>query len=469
MSEPDTHMSHDTTSQILPVDLTRAPKVLLIDDDELVLERLRLLVVAAGFEVETAADGPSALALLERRFNPIVIMDREMPGMDGLSLCRALRQKSWPGYIYILLLTVHDSEADILAGLEAGADDYLSKRSSSAQLLARLRTARRILNLEHSLKKAVEEKRQQSLTDALTGIPNRRHFMRQMRRDLDAAQDAGRALSLLSLDVDHFKRINDRHGHGTGDAVLREFTRRMASCLRPSDWCARMGGEEFTVVLVDTPLALASEMAEKIRRCIADAPVLAHTSSVPLTVSIGVSGWQPGMSLRETVESLLQQSDKNLYLSKERGRDRVTLPEVCEPQSPAAARAALRTLLYVDDEADIRQIVAMALGLDAQLRVHTAGSGEAALTLARQVRPDLVLLDVMMPGLDGPETLARMQQDPLLAHTPVVFMTAKTLPQELTRFRQLGALGVIAKPFDPMQLAQQVQALWERSAGDYHE
>ena len=125
-------------------------------------------------------------------------------------------------------------------------------------------------------------------------------------------------------------------------------------------------------------------------------------------------------------------------------------------------RTLLRTLLYIDDEPDIRQIVQLALGLAPGLSIHTGDSGEQALELAGALRPDLVLLDVMLPGLAGPGTLDRMRADPALARFPVVFMTAKAMPQEVTRFRELGAAGVIAKPFDPMKLADQVFALWER-------
>src|ERR1700734_2551879 len=157
-------------------DVALARTALLVDDDELVLAHLAELVRAAGFEVHTAADGSAALAFLKKHFSPIVITDLNMPSMDGLALCRAIRQQPWPGYVYILLLTVHDGESDLLAGLEAGADDFLSKRTSSAQLVARLHTAQRILGLEQALKNELEEKRRQSLTDALTGAHNRRYF-----------------------------------------------------------------------------------------------------------------------------------------------------------------------------------------------------------------------------------------------------------------------------------------------------
>ena len=243
-------------TQVQPALVTIAPRVLLVDDDEIVIERLRDLITAAGFEVATAGNGAAALAELKRQFAPIVILDRNMPGMDGLELTRAIRDDpQYPGYVYIMLCTAHDSEDEILAGLKAGADDYLSKRVSGAQLLARLATARRILSLEHSLKLVIEERRRMAMTDSLTGAHNRRYFMTHMRRELKRARRLGGDLSLLVCDIDHFKHINDRHGHAAGDDVLIEFVRRVQQSLpREYDWCARMGGEEFAIVLPQTPL-----------------------------------------------------------------------------------------------------------------------------------------------------------------------------------------------------------------------
>ncbi|HEY5101671.1 MAG TPA: response regulator transcription factor, partial [Steroidobacteraceae bacterium] len=152
------------TTQLKTLGLGSFPKVLLVDDDDLVLQRLADIVSQDGFDVCTASNGAAALTSLHENFAPVVIMDLRMPGMDGLALCRSIRERSWPGYVYILLLTSQDSEADILAGLDAGADDYISKRTSPAQLLARLRTAQRILTLEQSLKEALAEKRRLALT-----------------------------------------------------------------------------------------------------------------------------------------------------------------------------------------------------------------------------------------------------------------------------------------------------------------
>ncbi len=323
-------MSEDfgTTSRILRPAFIPAPRVLLVDDDELVLARLRGLVAAAGFEVFTASSGAGALAFLETTFVPVIITDLNMPEMSGLTLCRTLRQHNWPSYIYILLLTVKDVEEDILAGLDAGADDYLSKRTSTAHLVARLRTAQRILALEQTLRNSVAEKRLLAMTDALTGAPNRRYFARRLGRELKRLARVGGDLALMALDIDHFKAINDRHGHPAGDAVLREFARRIAEGLsRDSDWYARMGGEEFAVVLSGTSLAVAGTVAEALRHAVAK-PIYSAAGPINITVSIGVTDLQSLADRKgATVEALCQDADRLLYVSKESGRNRVTLAE----------------------------------------------------------------------------------------------------------------------------------------------
>jgi two-component system cell cycle response regulator len=328
------------TTQTRKLDPGIAPQILLVDDDELVLAHLSNLVSAAGFQVCTAVSGSQALATLEQAFVPVVISDLNMPGMDGLSLCRTIRQRRWPGYVYIVLLTAQASEEDILAGLDAGADDYLSKRTSSAQLLARLRTAQRLLSLEHSLKEALTEKRRLALTDVLTGAPNRRYFQQRLSRELAHLRRFGGDLCLLSLDIDGFKQINDRYGHASGDTVLQEFVRRVRKCLsRDTDWCARMGGEEFAVVLDGTTLAGVEMVAERLRQAIAATPTKTPGGLINVTVSIGVSGLTGSNRDECTVESLLQQADRNLYVSKENGRNRVTLPS----SSPTPKTAGLST------------------------------------------------------------------------------------------------------------------------------
>jgi diguanylate cyclase (GGDEF)-like protein len=315
-------------TRILPALVAITPRVLLVDDDEMMTERLGELVSAAGYQVTTASSGEQALVELKREFAPIVILDRKMPGMDGLDLCRRIREGThYPGYVYIILCTAQDSEEEILAGLDAGADDYLSKRASGAQLVARLACARRILSLEHSLKAVIEERRRMAMTDVLTGAHNRRYFINHMRRELKRSQRYGSDLALLVFDIDHFKHINDRYGHASGDAVLVEFVRRAQKCLpRELDWCARLGGEEFAVVLPQTDIPGGVVVAEKIRHAVASRPIMAATSSIECTVSIGITGLS-AFADRNTVavEQILSRADDCLYTSKNSGRDQVTV------------------------------------------------------------------------------------------------------------------------------------------------
>jgi two-component system, cell cycle response regulator len=315
-------------TQIQPALIAVTPRVLLVDDDEIMAARLSELVSAAGYDVVTAASGEQALAELQREFAPIVILDRNMPGMDGLELCRVIRDGThYPGYVYIMLCTAHDSEAEILAGLDAGADDYLSKRASGAQLIARLACARRILSLEQSLKAVIEERRRMAMTDVLTGCHNRRYFMNHVRRELKRTRRFGGDLTLLVFDIDHFKHINDRYGHAAGDAVLIEFVRRVQKCLpREFDWCARLGGEEFAVVLPQTDIPGGVVVAEKIRHAIASTPVMVVPGGIECTVSIGITGLS-AFADRDaiTVELILSRADDCLYTSKNSGRDQVTV------------------------------------------------------------------------------------------------------------------------------------------------
>ena len=180
--------------------------------------------------------------------------------------------------------------------------------------MARLHSAQRILGLEQALKSEVEEKRRQSLTDPLTGAHNRRYFDQHLQRDFKSAQRGGGPLLLLMLDIDHFKRINDRFGHAAGDAVLQEVVRRIAMCLpRVTDWCARVGGEEFVIVLGNTALAGAAQVAERIRETIGGVPLPTPAGLIAATASMGVVQFQPGTSHEfVSVESLMHELDSNI-------------------------------------------------------------------------------------------------------------------------------------------------------------
>jgi diguanylate cyclase (GGDEF)-like protein len=322
------------------------PTVLIVDDDDLTLERLRQLVSASGYRVRTTNNGIKALSWLHSSVASIVVTDVNMPALGGLELCRRIRALDRPDYVYLILLTVSDDEKDIVAGFDAGADDYISKHTSVPQFKARLRTANRILALEYTLKKELEKKQAQAMTDELTGVYNRRYFTKRLSGELKRLNGSGPHLSILLVDIDHFKKVNDTHGHAAGDGVLKGITREISGCLRrPTDWCARLGGEEFVVVLEGSDLVEARLCAERIRLSIANASFGAAREAVRVTVSIGVCGSEElvGKDVA-TPPDLLALADRNLFASKAGGRIRVTWSKSNDTPNAAGAPANLRTI-----------------------------------------------------------------------------------------------------------------------------
>jgi two-component system, cell cycle response regulator len=329
---------------VLVPEATSRCRVLIVDDDDLVLERLTALVHQGGYEVHTARSGAAALRILAETRCQIVLTDWSMPDMDGLALCRRLRQRENEGYIYILLLTIRSSRSDIVAGLAAGADDYVIKGATSEELLARIAVGRRITNLERSLRTSNRENRRLSVTDALTGVRNRRFLMKYLPREQERARRGEKGLAVLSCDIDHFKRVNDDFGHEAGDAVLQEFTKRAGSCIRQTtDWIARSGGEEFVVILPETDLILASGIAERLRQVVAADAIPTCSGPVIITVSIGVSALATEHVPSEaSVADLLRAADRGLYESKRSGRNRVTAIAVGSPNPDVTAWTGAR-------------------------------------------------------------------------------------------------------------------------------
>lgn len=311
-------------------------RVLIVDDDPDARDYLVAVVQEAGYLTAVASSGEEALQLLEREFCPILISDRNMPGMDGLTLCKRARQGTYPGYLYIFLLTAHNATEDIVTGLKAGADDYLGKKNISApELVARLGNARRIINLEQALRRALDQKRQMANTDVLTGAYSRRYLERQLSQELERTRRFNHPLSVLLVDIDHFKRINDRFGHAVGDEVLRNAYRRMRELLpRACDWIARYGGEEFLVVLLDTDLSGAEVVAQRLNAGLAQSTIDTSVGEVAVTISIGAADVSQMRSNNLTFTGLLQIADQCLYASKHNGRNRYTMR--LEEESPIA-------------------------------------------------------------------------------------------------------------------------------------
>ena len=298
--------------------------ILIAEDDPVSRKLLEKILIKAGNKVVSVDNGQKALALFNENFFPIILTDWMMPEMDGLELCRAIRKNIYPGYVFIILLTAKDSKDDIIRGLGAGADDYLTKPFSHAELVARLNTGKRVLELEKSLKDANEEIRILSITDPLTGTYNRGYLTERLPQEIKRAKRYSRALSIIICDIDHFKNVNDTYGHLVGDEVLKDF----AQCIRHSirhdvDWMARYGGEEFLIVLPETEVNGATAMAERLRGELSQRVTDAQDKKISITASFGVAGFSPDTpDERISPEALIKKADKYLYQAKRDGRNR---------------------------------------------------------------------------------------------------------------------------------------------------
>jgi len=313
-------------------DLTqdRSAAILLAEDDPVTRMLMTRFLKKAGYEVDAVADGTDALEHMTQRYYPFLVTDWEMPEMDGIELCKAVRNLQLDGYVYALLLTARNAKEHIIAGLEAGADDYLVKPVHEPELIARLNTGRRILALEQSLRAANERNRILSVTDPLTGAFNRRYMMEQLPRELERCRRYGNPLSVIMCDVDHFKQVNDVKGHSAGDDVLQQFVARMQRSIRAtSDWVARLGGEEFLIVLPETGFQGAMIVAEKIRAIMTSVPFVTREGDVVATSSFGVASTElHGPDLAMKSETLIRAADQCLYTSKQSGRNRATGVEI---------------------------------------------------------------------------------------------------------------------------------------------
>jgi diguanylate cyclase (GGDEF)-like protein len=246
-----------------------------------------------------------------------------MPELDGPGVCSAVRARTEHSYVYIILLTSKESKEDTVAGLESGADDYLTKPFNPEELKARIRTGLRILDLEDKLVEAREEMRFRATHDALTHLWNRGMILDLLSRELNRSNRERENIGVILCDLDHFKAINDTHGHLIGDEVLRETARRLLASVRSYDYVGRYGGEEFLIMLSNCPPQHAIHRAEQIRRAIADKPIQTAVGPLNVTMSLGVlmSQQWPG----QPAEAILGEADSALYAAKANGRNRVSL------------------------------------------------------------------------------------------------------------------------------------------------
>jgi len=303
-------------------------RILVVDDHEDNVELLRARLEAWGYQVETARDGTQALEFVHASPPDLILLDVMMPTVDGNEVARRIKQNPGLPFIPIIMQTALESTESKVEGLEAGADDYITKPIEFAELKARIRSMLRIKRLQEELEErerqlleANERLRHVSRTDGLTGLENRRFIEQQMDLMFAHSERLNEPLACVMCDLDRFKAVNDEHGHHAGDAVLKQFAAMLKKEAREIDRVGRYGGEEFIVLLPGTVPDAAVTFAERVRKHVEAHTFVFEGGSVCRTVSFGVAGWpHPRVS---DCDRLVRAADDALYVAKETGRNRV--------------------------------------------------------------------------------------------------------------------------------------------------
>lgn len=301
----------------------RAPATVLVADDSAIVRVLvRMELEAAGYQVVEAEDGERALELARRGQLDAVLLDVEMPVLDGFETIAALKQDPLTADIPVVFLTSRTGSEDVVGALRAGAHDYLRKPPHPAELLARVAAAVQVTALRAELRRRTEELDRMSRTDHLTDLFNRRHLDEALQAMVASSRRHQFPITVLLVDVDHFKQVNDRYGHVAGDVVLQVVAAALRRAVRVDDVIGRWGGEEFLVLAPHTDVEGGRMLAERLRASVAGAPAATAAGDIEVTISIGgATATAPGTG----VDVVLRAADGHLYAAKGAGRDRVVV------------------------------------------------------------------------------------------------------------------------------------------------
>lgn len=296
--------------------------ILVVDDSPVYRKLVEQTLEGEGYELLFAKSGEEALALYAKHQPPIVITDWMMPDFSGTELCKRIREMQ-TAYSYLILLTSNAEKANVVQGLAAGADDYLTKPFDSAEMIARIGVGRRLIGLQREIEAKNKQLELMARTDSLTGLPNRRAIEEWAEKQLRGAARHGYELWVVIADLDLFKSVNDNYGHGAGDTVLQEFAELLKTATRASDICGRLGGEEFVIVVTHVGKADIVPTIERVRTQLAGLVFRFGEKNARVTASFGVAGFS-GKDAPD-FEVLLRAADKALYKAKNAGRNRVEL------------------------------------------------------------------------------------------------------------------------------------------------
>jgi two-component system, cell cycle response regulator len=326
-----------------------AVRMLVAGNDCVTLGRLESQLSKWGYNLTVCRDGGEAWRILQSKDAPkLAILDRFMPKMGGPEICRRLRALDGHPYVYVILVTSKKEKEGIREGLDAGADDYIVKPFDPNELKVRVRAA----VLQDQLRSALTLAEFRASRDALTGLLNRASILEILSKELIRSSRLGSPLGVIIGDLDHFKKINDLHGHLAGDAVLKDLAKMLSAAVRPYDAVGRYGGEEFIIVLPDCDTEMSRQAAERIRRVVEETPMVAGEADLRITMSFGVAAFHGGTTI--SADHAVKLADEALYRAKNGGRNRVDLCRIGGIQSQSSVTDLARTVCRLTINEDER-------------------------------------------------------------------------------------------------------------------
>lgn len=422
-------------------------RILLVEDSATLRYAMSGYIRDAGHEPVVAPSGEAALQMIEHTPFDMIIMDVEMPGLNGFETTRLMREWLGEHWVPIIFVTGKADDQSVEEGIEAGGDDYLTKPVSAIILKAKIRAMQRIVDMRNQLRDMNDQLEALSQRDSLTHLYNRRTFTELAEQQWGLAKRQQRPLSIIMLDIDHFKLFNDSYGHPAGDECLKQVAKAILTALRrPTDILARYGGEEFIALLPNTDLEGATLVSENICRTIFELQLPHRTSTTApvVTASIGTASCIPAN--RSSLSKLIQQADNSLYRAKTQGRNRVSREETNQD----------KTLLIA--HSDPRQLDKISTLLQQQCNIVTAESCDECLELAQNLQPELLLVDINLSETGGLNVCEQLQQSPTQKPHALLLMCDEPFSKDLeTQALQAGANKLLVFPDTRQEALEYIQ------------